>query len=226
MVPSEAALCPRCGEDLAREVGHRRLAAGAGHRNGGGGLRGIEPGCHQRQRPARLRRRQHRHAVLSTDGCPASGEDRRRALADRVGNEPRAVRLGAGQRGKQPARPCLAAVGRDAGNLHRRRTLAGRLFPGRPACAVSLCLDRVLLSDANRSGPHAGLILCSTWGVKHSTSVLRICPSRAGNTLQFRGVGSPDRRLPPAKPQLRCASPILAWRSGRGDWRQAPLLPA
>ena len=68
----------------------------------------------------------------------------------------------------------------------------------------------------DRPGPHAGLILCSTWGVKRHLGVAMLNRHiGGGSTVRIRGAGLPDRRLPPAKPAacVRVADLSLAERA-------------
>ena len=84
----------------------------------------IVSGCAAKKRAA-IRASARRGSADARTGTPLGAgdigarldEDRGRALGDRIGDEARAVGLGAGQRGEQPARPHLAAVGREAGDL-------------------------------------------------------------------------------------------------------------
>ena len=133
------------GEDLAGEVGDRGLAAGAGDGDDGVGLRAEEARRHQRERAARLLRRQDRYALGAGDFGAALYEDGGRALGDRIGNEAGAVGLGSGERGKQPAGTDLAAVGREAGDLDVSPPRRGRgLGTGQRLelhCPSNLALD-------------------------------------------------------------------------------------
>jgi hypothetical protein len=107
---------PQRGENLAREIGHRGLAAGARHRNRGLRLGAIETRRHQRQRPARLGRYEQWNPRRDLDLRPSLGQHRRHALGHGLGHEAAAVGLGTTQRREQPSRPHLAAVGREAGD--------------------------------------------------------------------------------------------------------------
>ena len=108
---------PERGEDLARELGDRGLAAGAGDGDDRCRLGRIEARRHQRQRAARLGGAEHHHTGGTATSAPILGEDGDGALGDRIGDEAGPVGLGAGDRGEQAAGPHLAAVGGDAGDL-------------------------------------------------------------------------------------------------------------
>jgi hypothetical protein len=110
-------LAAEVGEDLAREVGDRGLAAGAGNGDDGVGLGRVEARRHPGQRLARLGGSEHGDPGRRGDLRPLFDENGGGAPRDRLRDEARPVRLAAGHGSEQPARPHLAAVGRDAGDL-------------------------------------------------------------------------------------------------------------
>ncbi len=86
---------------LARESRDRRLAAGAGHGRDHSGLRGMETGGRERQRPPRIGDADNAGAGMG--GSLHVADDGRRARRPRLADESRAVRPGAGQREKDVA---------------------------------------------------------------------------------------------------------------------------
>ena len=109
-------LVPEGGEDLPGEFGDRGLAAGARYGDDGFGLGRVEPRGHQGQRPARLGGGKHGHILRHVDLRPVPDENGGGPLGDGLRHEARAVGLGAGNGGKQPAGLHLAAIGGDAGD--------------------------------------------------------------------------------------------------------------
>ena len=107
---------PQPCEDLARELGDRGLAVGAGDGDRRRRLRREEPGRHQRQRAARVGGANDRHRDRRHGHCFA-GEDRHCAFRDRILDEAAAIGASAGQGGEQAARRYRAAVGRQAADL-------------------------------------------------------------------------------------------------------------
>jgi hypothetical protein len=98
--------------DLAHEVGHRRLAVGAGHRHHRLGLWPIEARHHAREAALRIGFAQHRY-VDGADVVIGTGENDGRPGGYRLRHERGPVHLGAGQRGEQATRHDGAAIGRD-----------------------------------------------------------------------------------------------------------------
>ena len=99
---------------LARELRHRRLAAGAGDGDHRCRLGRIEARRHQRQRPAGLRSPEHHHTRGYRDVGSHLGEDGGSALGDGFGHEAGPIGLGARNGGEQPAWLHLATVRGDA----------------------------------------------------------------------------------------------------------------
>ena len=116
------------GEDLAREIRHRGLAAGAGDGHGDGRLRAVESGGQQRQRAARVGGAQDGHGEGGRELGLGIDEHGDGALRHRVGDEARAIGLGARKRGEQHAGRGLAAVGGEAGDRQPLGTRRGGGF--------------------------------------------------------------------------------------------------
>ena len=102
--------------DLAGEAGHRRLAVGAGDGDHHVGLAAVVAGGHLGEPAARVGV-QHQGRVAHVQRPPGGGQDRGRALVQRVGDEVAPVGLGAFQGGEQEAGLDRAAVGGQAGDI-------------------------------------------------------------------------------------------------------------
>ena len=108
--------------DLAGEGGDRSLSAGAGHRDNGFGLAGIEARSGASERDAGV-------GDVNEGGAqgfrPALGDNRRRAVLDRLANVLETVVLHAGKREENVAGRGLSAVERQAADGARRKRAIG-----------------------------------------------------------------------------------------------------
>src|SRR5262249_40820302 len=116
--------------------------------------------------------------------------------------EPSAVRLAAGDGGKEPASLHLSAVGGDAGDLGLAAFRGGRRLGAEQALELHGASARFLLGG-NRTPPaRHGFLLCPAWGVKRAKGeggalgVGKIL-------LPARSAGKPRDRLPVAPLQVR-----------------------
>jgi hypothetical protein len=129
MVPRLAAPWPHQGPDLAREIGDRGLAVGAGDGGDGGRLRAVKARRDLRQALARIvvgDQRQRRLGASDRDvGDAGAGrrEDRGGAAVQRLVDVASAIGTRAGQGGEQVTRAHLARVRRDADNVDLRGLL-------------------------------------------------------------------------------------------------------
>ena len=95
--------------DVAQEVHGRGLAVGAGDGGNGGGLQAGEGRRHQGHTTAGIGVAQHGDGgVERRQGRVGRGQDCHGATTHRIGDERRAVLMGAGQGREQIARLCLA----------------------------------------------------------------------------------------------------------------------
>ena len=122
------------GPDLAREMGDRGLAVGAGDGGDRARLAPVEPGGEEGEAALRIGVGDDRDAAASVrierEGGGIIGQDRHRALRDRFAGKGAPVTQRAAQRGKQKTRLHLARIGGKADDLRigeRRSPMAAGL---------------------------------------------------------------------------------------------------
>ena len=119
--------------DLAGEIGHRGLSAGAGHSDDDARLGAVEPRRQLGETPARViggDQRDSGHGERDIGAGAGAGENGNGAAGQRVGDERGAVGPAAAQGGEQIARPHGARIGGETEDLDVTRGLrfAGEQF--------------------------------------------------------------------------------------------------